>query len=227
MKCPNCQFEQKPGAFCRSCGTTLPAEAPSDEFLENEMNPYAPPPLVEPVKPPYSAAPIRRDRVLATRAARLGARIIDSLLYCLAAVLGFLATAPFTDMLGEISEFGGLVTVLLFYIYQCVLVSRDGQTLAKRLFRIRIVMNRDGSPAGFVHAVLLRSWVNVLPQFMPFIGGLYPLIDALFIFGNDRRCILDLLAGTDVIDVVGTEARERELRYGDSKTPTFPDPDAF
>jgi uncharacterized RDD family membrane protein YckC len=36
---------------------------------------------------------------------------------------------------------------------------------------------------------------------IPVIGGFLPLVDVLFIFRHDRRCIHDLLAGTNVVKV--------------------------
>ena len=36
---------------------------------------------------------------------------------------------------------------------------------------------------------------------IPFAGGIFSLIDCLFIFREDRRCIHDLIAGTKVVDV--------------------------
>jgi hypothetical protein len=35
---------------------------------------------------------------------------------------------------------------------------------------------------------------------VPCVGGLFPWIDALYIFGEERRCLHDLMAGTKVLD---------------------------
>jgi len=37
---------------------------------------------------------------------------------------------------------------------------------------------------------------------VPQVGGLIGLVDILFIFGKERRCLHDLLAGTRVVNVV-------------------------
>jgi uncharacterized RDD family membrane protein YckC len=42
---------------------------------------------------------------------------------------------------------------------------------------------------------LLRSWLNTLIGIIPFYG----LVDVLFIFREDKRCIHDLIAGTHVV----------------------------
>ncbi|MEA2700447.1 MAG: hypothetical protein QOI66_4718, partial [Myxococcales bacterium] len=49
---------------------------------------------------------------------------------------------------------------------------------------------------------LLRGVVNGIISAIPYLGGLYALVDALFIFRDDRRCIHDLIAGTRVIAVI-------------------------
>jgi uncharacterized RDD family membrane protein YckC len=64
---------------------------------------------------------------------------------------------------------------------------------------IKIVKFDTGQNGGFVPNVLLRSIVNGLIGSIPFIGALYALVDILFIFAEDRRCIHDHLAGTVVI----------------------------
>ncbi|MBI3550843.1 MAG: RDD family protein [Elusimicrobia bacterium] len=67
---------------------------------------------------------------------------------------------------------------------------------------------------GFVANVLLRAWLNGLLAFISsvivmlpviLLGGpsvvlpVYALVDALFIFREDRRCLHDFLAGTRVV----------------------------
>jgi uncharacterized RDD family membrane protein YckC len=64
---------------------------------------------------------------------------------------------------------------------------------------IKVEMYHDWSNPGFGRAVVVRNWVNILLvlSFLLFYG----LIDVLLIFGKDRRCIHDHIAGTVVIDV--------------------------
>ena len=54
-----------------------------------------------------------------------------------------------------------------------------------------------GENGGFVPNVLLRFIVNGLLWIIP----LYGLVDILFIFRGDRRCIHDMIAGTQVVEV--------------------------
>lgn len=52
-----------------------------------------------------------------------------------------------------------------------------------------------------VHAFVLRSFVNGLIGAIPCIGSIYALVDIVFIFREDRRCLHDLLASTVVVDI--------------------------
>jgi uncharacterized RDD family membrane protein YckC len=75
-----------------------------------------------------------------------------------------------------------------------LLVARYGQTMAKRLLEIRVV-RADGSQASLGRIFWLRNVVNTLLRVIP----LYGLIDSLFIFGERRQCIHDLIADTIVV----------------------------
>lgn len=180
------------------------------------QNPYAAPnPYANPN--PYAAQgydPQARavdTRELAGRGARLGAQILDGL-------IGFLTMLPGIAVLivafivaendGQDEPhlgffIGGIVlmcvAVLAFNIWQWVLLSQSGQTIGKRIVGVRVVLYGDGGPVGFGRAVGLRIWVNGLIGAVPYVGMVYSLFDILFIFGEERRCIHDLIAGTKVV----------------------------
>lgn len=91
-------------------------------------------------------------------------------------------------------------------LYQWYLLSTQGQTIGKRFMGIRIV-DLDGKPAGFVSALLLRSFVfsglvsavaSVAGVVIPLAGFFVWLLDYLPMLGEDRRCLHDYLAGTQV-----------------------------
>ena len=75
-----------------------------------------------------------------------------------------------------------------------LLVARYGQTIAKRLLEIRVVRS-NGSEASLGRIFWLRNVVNGLLSMIP----LYGLIDLLFIFGERRQTIHDLIADTIVV----------------------------
>jgi uncharacterized RDD family membrane protein YckC len=63
---------------------------------------------------------------------------------------------------------------------------------------IKIVRN-DGSRAGLGRIFWLRMFVPGLVGAIPLVGGLFGLIDPLFIFGEEKRCLHDLIADTIVV----------------------------
>ena len=86
--------------------------------------------------------------------------------------------------------------VVVLGIFQIYLLSAEGQTIGKTLMKIRIVDNADESNPGFWRAFGLREVVIGLLSIIPF----FSLVDVLFIFREDYRCIHDHIAGTKVIE---------------------------
>lgn len=84
---------------------------------------------------------------------------------------------------------------------QIYLLATRSQTIGKYFMKTQIVDFNTGIRADFVHAFLLRLLVNGLISAVPCIGSIYALVDILFIFREDRRCIHDLLASTCVVDI--------------------------
>jgi uncharacterized RDD family membrane protein YckC len=82
-----------------------------------------------------------------------------------------------------------LAAVGFILLYFPLLEARFGQTLGKRLFRLR-VLREDGLPIGYKEAILRR-----LSFYFEFI-----FIDALFIpFTTKRQRALDIVARTVVV----------------------------
>ena len=84
---------------------------------------------------------------------------------------------------------------------QWYLLTTQGQTIGKSLMKIRIVRYDTEENPGFGRAVGLRELVPGFIGAIPLFGMLFTLVDILFIFGKERRCIHDYIAGTKVIDV--------------------------
>jgi uncharacterized RDD family membrane protein YckC len=126
---------------------------------------------------------------LATKTQRLLAALCDGFIVGVPYVIGSLDAFPAPlRVLGVIASLGLLIA-------QLVLVSKQGQTLGKRFIGIKIVMKDTLENGGFVVNVLKRGFLNGLLSLIP---G-YFLVDCLFVFRDDRRCIHDLIAGTCVI----------------------------
>ena len=102
----------------------------------------------------------------------------------------------FTSSLGILCG----VAYLALVAFQAYLIATTGQSIGKRWFKIRIV-RLDGSRINFITGVLLRQWLFALFQYIPWVGSAAVLLDPLFIFRTDRRCIHDFVAGTKVIQL--------------------------
>lgn len=130
---------------------------------------------------------VRKGPADAPRGSRLLASIIDS-----ACAIAVYLTTLFA---------GGLFLMLLglsaLAALQVSFLSESGQTIGKKMMAVKIVRFDTGENGGFMINVLLRGIVNGALGLIPF----YALIDVLFIFRRDRRCLHDLIAGTKVVVV--------------------------
>ncbi|MBM7059241.1 RDD family protein [Pseudomonas sp. UL073] len=143
---------------------------------------------------------------LAARGSRLGAVLIDSLLMSVLTV-PVLYLIGFYEGLDEgkqpslgLQLAGALFGMVVFLLLNGHLLRRYGQTIGKRLLKIAIV-DLNGDTPAWLPMYLKRYLVWGLLVYIPYIGGLLVLVDCLFIFRGDRRCLHDLLAGTRVVAV--------------------------
>jgi len=149
------------------------------------QEPVAPPQMSPSLKTKPGLYQTRSFRADAGRSDRLLAAIIDGLIGTVFFALSLLLDMPslFTYGLG------------LYWIYQLYLLTVDGQTIGKKVMKIKIVRIDTGENGGFMPNVLMRWLLNGLLALIPF----YALVDILFIFREDRRCIHDMIAGTKVV----------------------------
>lgn len=165
----------------------------SDEQPDN--NPFRPPEADLAVKQ-------KADSELAILGQRFGGAVIDTIL----SLLIFLPVMYFTGYLdaamsGRVSIVTTLMYGVLGIVAYVILHGYLLQTIGKRLIGTRIVSVADNQilPLGKLLALrMLPVWVATQ---IPVVGGLFGMIDALFIFGKDRRCVHDKIAGTKVINV--------------------------
>jgi uncharacterized RDD family membrane protein YckC len=95
-----------------------------------------------------------------------------------------------------------LIAALLILVLQLYLMATKSQTVGKYFLKLRIDDFLTGERANFVKVFVLRGIVNGVLSAIPFfIGNIYAIVDILFIFREDRRCIHDLIAGTRVVDL--------------------------
>lgn len=150
----------------------------------------------------------------ATRLSRLGAVLLDGLIFSLPLTpsyfSGFSAMAHMRPRAFNYFAFwaamansgiyfylGALIDLVLIVI-MTVLVYRNGQTIGKKLLGIKVART-DGSRASLARIFWLRYLLNSVFMWVPFLGGIYFLIDSCMIFGEQRRCCHDYIADTIVI----------------------------
>ncbi|MGH8082795.1 MAG: RDD family protein, partial [Lysobacter sp.] len=149
--------------------------------------------------------------VKADRGIRLVARLIDIGLQLAVMVPMFIVllatgspsnTLERTDQLSPLQITMLIVSILALLglaVYQLVLLYQTSQTLGKRWMGIKIVRN-DGSPSSFGRIFGLRMVVVGVIEQVPCLGALFALVNVLWIFGEDSRCLHDLLADTKVVN---------------------------
>ena len=164
-------------------------------------NPYAPPTaVVEDIAAPQG------QMELADRGTRLGASILDGIIFAgmvyvpfliAAAVLGATTGPSGEDETNALLIVAGLIGCVGFAIWGSITVGhlkRNGQSIAKKMLGIKVVRT-DGSPISLGRLIWLRNVLNWFISIVP----LYGLIDSLFIFGEARRCLHDKIADTVVV----------------------------
>lgn len=137
---------------------------------------------------------------LASRWARLGAAIIDSLLVGLVVVI---LTFPFADW-GNVSAgytvgqgIAYLIAVVLELAYTALLHANRGQTVGKMALGIRVVRQEDGGAISMGQAVL-RAVIY------PVLSGVccFGFVDAIWLLFDDRKqCLHDKAVKTLVVSV--------------------------
>jgi uncharacterized RDD family membrane protein YckC len=160
--------------------------------MSNDYNPYAVPNAAQgmggmgvPGYPPQQ------------RLADLGKRFLGSLVDGFSGLV-FAGPGVVISIIGLGVIFLGLIALIVLQIY---LLATRSQSIGKFVMKTQMVDVNTGQPASFVNTFLLRGVVNGLIGGIPFVGPIYTLVDILFIFREDHRCIHDLLASTVVIDI--------------------------
>jgi len=162
-----------------------------------EENPYATPEA-------DVAVASDTDGGLASRWARLGGSFIDGiiamviiwpLMYYLEMFDWSLEqTAPYQD-----TALGGLIGFSVFLVLNGYLLATRGQTIGKVVAMTRIVSIEDRRILPLWKVILMRVLPGWIASVVPLAGPFLNIIDALFIFRPDRRCVHDHIAGTVVI----------------------------
>lgn len=155
------------------------------------------------------AVAVSMEERRAGRGQRLGAAIIDgiiSLVFVVPAMM-LMGTFEYTEQGVEPPFMLTLAaTVFAFVVFTAlhyVFLKRYGQTIGKWILNIHIA-DMDGNKAA-VGTILFKRYLPIsVVGLIPLVGQILPLVDVLFIFRKDRRCVHDLIAGTQVLRDRGT-----------------------
>ena len=150
-------------------------------------------------------APALSPLVLSSRVDRLLATIVD-------AVVGLVVGIPLSLYTGLYDAiFNGqplsgkvyleipLAEWVWFFLVNWYWLKKYGQTVGKRLLGIRISDFQTEAVPPFWR-LLVRITVVPMAALFGTVGNAFALVDVLFIFGKNRRCIHDLIASTRVVD---------------------------
>ena len=137
---------------------------------------------------------------LAGRGERLAAAIIDGLCIGGLGIVAAIAVPAMKDNpnAASIAMIVAGVAILAVVVINLYLLYTSAATIGKRAMKIRIART-DGTQPGLARLIFLRGLPVWLVSAIPYIGNLFSLIDVLFIFREDRRCVHDRIADTIVI----------------------------
>ena len=143
---------------------------------------------------------------LASRGMRFGGAFIDGL-FSSAVIFPFMY---YTGIWSQVLQTGaydfsvkveiGFLGLVTFLVLQGYLLHRYGQTIGKRIVGTRIVTVDDSRILPLWKVFVLRYLTTSIAGQIPYAGGVYGLVDVLFVFRADKRCLHDLIAGTKVVN---------------------------
>lgn len=154
--------------------------------------------------PPQSEPAISTSG-LASRGSRLGASLLDSLIMSVFTLPVMYFTGGFDSITNPdiqpslLYNIGfGLFGLVVFTIINLKLLTKNGQTLGKKIVGIKIV-NLEGELPTWKQNLFRRYAVFFLPGQVPVVGQIFAVINILFIFRKNQKCVHDLAANTKVI----------------------------
>lgn len=142
---------------------------------------------------------------IASRWSRLWASLIDGIIMLIVFLPVIFLTGGYAHALEGIQpSIGytlgmGALSIAVFVLIQGKFLSKSGQTIGKKALGIKIVTLSGELPSVKDH-LIKRYGVYLIIGQIPVVGSLLSIVNILFIFGKDKRCVHDLIAGTSVVN---------------------------
>lgn len=171
-------------------------------MVQSVPNPYQPPTSLEPM-----ADSQRAHDGSASRMSRFWAAMIDGVL----AIIIFVPLQYFAGVFRDFPKISappfpqsllwGVAGFVITLVLHGTFLARSAQTIGKKALGIQIVNASDGKPAAFGTIVLRRLLPVTAVAQIPYVGSVVAIVNVLFIFRKDRRCVHDHIAGTRVVNL--------------------------
>ncbi len=142
---------------------------------------------------------------LASRSVRLLGAIIDGLVATLIITPAMYFSGYFQRAMEDSISlfdvaFWPVFGVAVYIALNGYLLATSGQTIGKRIVGTRIVSVEDGKILPFSKVIMLRVLPFTVLAQVPGVGPFAGIANVLFIYGPQRRCLHDYLAGTRVVE---------------------------
>jgi len=141
---------------------------------------------------------------LASRLARFGGAFVDGILITIIFIPLMMLTGYWERAVMQqqsVLEIAmlALIGISIFLTINGYLLAKRGQTVGKIVAKTRIVSYETNELLPFHKVFGLRYLPFQIVAQLGAVGSIATLVNALFIFRADRRCLHDLIAGTKVV----------------------------
>lgn len=146
------------------------------------------------------------EHLLATRLDRFGGAFLDAFTIALLMMPILWSLGIFQKEISEeplelwMEVFEITIGWVLFFALNTYLLVKRGQTIGKTIVKTKIINKEEDIP-GATSLIGKRYLIPGIISYIPVVGQIFALIDALFIFRKDKRCLHDLIADTYVIKI--------------------------
>jgi len=124
--------------------------------------------------------------------------IFFPLAFALSFVLSISGVAVHSTLVSSASTIVvGLIGFAVFLGINWKSLNATGQTIGKKVAKTRIVTLQDEKP--IIADLIKRYAFYNLVGIIPFVGWIVSLVNVLYVFKSDRRCIHDIVAKTKVV----------------------------